>query len=441
METDAAQIRQQIAELVKRYYESEFSAREFIPGKTPVPVSGRVFDETEIQYLVDSSLDFWLTTGRFADQFEREFAEHVGVKHALLVNSGSSANLLAVSALTSPNLGERQLKPGDEVITVAAGFPTTVNPIIQNNLVPVFVDVSIPTYNIDADLLENAVSDKTRAIILAHTLGNPFDLQKVAGFAKKYNLWLIEDCCDALGSTYSGRTVGQFGDISTFSFYPAHHITMGEGGCVATSNTELKIILKSLRDWGRDCWCETGHDNACGKRFERQHGDLPVGYDHKYVYSHIGYNLKITDMQAAIGVAQLKKLEGFLRIRKQNHDHLQNGLKTLQRYLILPRPVDNSEPAWFGFPITVSADAPFTRNELLKYLDSRRIATRLLFGGNLIKQPAYRQAKYRVAGELASTDRVMNSTFWIGNYPGLTTDMLDYVITEIMTFIRNTSAR
>lgn len=441
METNSANIRHQISELVKLYYKSEFSAREFVPGETPVPVSGRVFDETEIQYLVESSLDFWLTAGRFAGQFEKEFAEYVGLKHALLVNSGSSANLLALSALTSHRLGERRLKPGDEVITVAAGFPTTVNPIIQNNLVPVFVDVSIPAYNIDADLLENARSGKTRAIILAHTLGNPFDLKSVTEFADKHKLWLIEDCCDALGSMYNGRKVGQFGDISTFSFYPAHHITMGEGGCVATGNAELKIILQSLRDWGRDCWCETGHDNACGRRFDRQHGDLPAGYDHKYVYSHIGYNLKLTDMQAAIGVAQLGKLSGFLSIREQNHEYLLEGMKPLERDLILPQPAENSQPAWFGFPITLSADANFTRTELLKFLDSRKIATRLLFGGNLIKQPAYQQVNFRVAGELVNTDRVMNSTFWIGNYPGLTKEMLDYMISQFMTFVRNTTER
>lgn len=438
---DSEQIRNQIAQLVKLYYRSEFSAREFVPGEALVPVAGRVFDETEIQCLVESSLDFWLTTGRFANRFEREFAEYVGVEHALLVNSGSSANLLAVSALTSPKLGERRLKPGDEVITVAAGFPTTVNPVIQNNLVPVFVDVSMPTYNVDPALLENALSHKTRAIILAHTLGNPFDLQKVLEFSRKYNLWLIEDCCDALGSTYNGIKVGQFGDISTFSFYPAHHITMGEGGCVATSRSDLKIILQSLRDWGRDCRCETGQDNACGKRFDRQHGDLPLGYDHKYVYSHIGYNLKVTDMQAAVGVAQLSKLPEFVSVRKRNYEHLLEGLKTSGRHLILPEPTDNADPAWFGFPMTVSNHAPFKRNELLKFLDSRKIATRLLFGGNLTKQPAYQRIKYRIAGPLVNTDRVMNSTFWIGNYPGLTKDMLDYAISQINNFVQNASAR
>ena len=435
MEIDSDRIRGQISELVKLYHKAKFSPSKFVPGETPVLVSGRVFDEIELQYLVESSLDFWLTTGRFAREFERKFEEYIGVKHALLVNSGSSANLLAVSALTSPKLGDRRLKPGDEVITVAAGFPTTVNPIVQNNLVPVFVDVSIPTYNVDADLLEKAVGEKTRAIILAHTLGNPFDLEKIVELCKKHDLWLIEDCCDSLGSTYNGQMVGRFGAISTFSFYPAHHITMGEGGCVLTDNTELKIIIQSFRDWGRECWCEPGHDNACGKRFDRQYDDLPTGNDHKYVYSHIGYNLKLTDMQSAVGVAQLRKLEAFIRTRKDNYRALHEGLAGLNQYLILPQPTENTDPAWFGFPITIAPGAPFNRNQLLQFLDSRKIATRLLFGGNLIKQPAYREIHYRVAGDLKNTDTVMRDSFWIGVYPGMNAAMIDHVLATFRNFV------
>jgi len=439
MEKEPTILRRLISDLIKKYFELEFAQRRFKPGETLVPVSGRVFDESELQYLVESSLDFWLTTGRFADEFETKLAEYIGVKHALLVNSGSSANLIAVSALTSPKLGGRRLKPGDEVITVAAGFPTTVNPIIQNNLVPVFVDVSIPTYNADPDLIENAIGEKTRAIILAHTLGNPFDLDRIVKIANKHDLWLVEDCCDALGAVYEGKRVGSFGHIATFSFYPAHHITMGEGGCVATNDHALKIILQSFRDWGRDCWCETGHDNACGKRFDRQYEELPAGYDHKYVYSHIGYNLKVTDMQAAIGVAQLRKLQGFLEIRKMNFDYIVQGLKKFDRYLIMPQATERAEPAWFGVPITVSEQANFSRNDLLKFLDSRKIASRLLFGGNLTKQPAYKETKYRISGSLLNTDFIMNSTFWIGNYPGLTCEMLDYVISQFGAFIRDKS--
>jgi CDP-4-dehydro-6-deoxyglucose reductase, E1 len=432
-ETD--RLRQEIAKLVHQYHESAFQPRTFVPIETPVPVSGKVFDASELVHLVDSALDFWLTAGRFATVFEKEFAAFIGVKHALLVNSGSSANLLALSALTSPNLGERRLMPGAEVITVAAGFPTTVNPILQNNLVPVFVDVSIPTYNVDTTLLESAVTDKTRAVVLAHTLGNPFDLSQVGDFCRKHRLWLVEDCCDAVGSTYNGRMVGTFGDISTVSFYPAHHITMGEGGCVMTDNPRLKVILQSLRDWGRDCWCETGVDNTCNKRFCQQFGDLPEGYDHKYVYSHLGYNLKVTDMQASVGVAQLKKLPRFIDIRKRNYHFLYEGLKDLQQYLVLPEQTANSDPSWFGFPITIAQGAPLTRNELIRYLDEAGIGTRLLFGGNLTKQPAYREAAYRVAGDLPNTDRIMNRTFWIGTYPGLSEDMLHYVVTHLRKFV------
>jgi CDP-6-deoxy-D-xylo-4-hexulose-3-dehydrase len=345
--------------------------------------------------------------------------------------------LLAISALTSHKLGERCLMPGDEVITVAAGFPTTVSPIIQNNLVPVFVDINIPSYNTTPEMIEQALGPKTRAIILAHTLGNPFDAQKIKEIAKQNNLWLIEDCCDALGSTINGQRVGTFGDLSTYSFYPAHHITMGEGGCVVTRNAELKRIVRSLRDWGRDCWCDPGKDNCCGRRYERQLGDVPEGYDHKYIYSHIGYNLKLTDMQAAVGVAQLNKLDGFIEIRKQNYAMLYQGLKSFSPMLILSEALENSEPAWFGFPITVSQNAPFSRTELLRHLNVAKIGTRLLFGGNLIKQPAFRHTDYRVSGELTNTDRIMTSTFWIGNYPGIDNQMLEYMIEQFKVFMKS----
>jgi CDP-4-dehydro-6-deoxyglucose reductase, E1 len=435
MTTEPEILRREIAERVQAYYESAFPPRVFSPGETPVPVSGKVFDACELQHLVDSALDFWLTTGRFANGFETKFAAFVGAKHALLVNSGSSANLLAVSALTSPLLGERRLQAGDEVITVAAGFPTTVNPIIQHYLVPVFVDVSLPTYNIDVDAMEAALSEKTRAVILAHTLGNPFDALRVARFCEKHGLWLIEDCCDAVGSRCAGRMVGTFGDIATFSFYPAHHITMGEGGCLTTDDARLKVILQSLRDWGRDCWCEPGADNTCAKRFKGQFGELPYGYDHKYVYSHIGYNLKVTDMQAAVGLAQLEKLPEFINIRKRNYRLLREGLRSLEPLLILPEPAPHSEPSWFGFPITVTPEAPFTRNDLVAFLEGRRIATRLLFAGNVTKQPAFEGVRYRVSGSLDQTDRIMNSTFWVGVYPGLSKEMLDYVVAQIRGYV------
>ena len=435
MTTGPEILRREIAERVQAYYESAFPPRAFVPGETPVPVSGKVFDARELQHLVDSALDFWLTSGRFAKGFEKKFAAFIGVQHALLVNSGSSANLLAVSALTSPRLGKRRLKPGDEVITVAAGFPTTVNPIIQNHLVPVFVDVSLPTYNIDADAMEAALSEKTRAVILAHTLGNPFDVARVARFCEQHGLWLIEDCCDAVGSRYAGRMTGTFGDIATFSFYPAHHITMGEGGCLATDDAPLKVILQSYRDWGRDCWCEPGADNTCSKRFSRQFGGLPTGYDHKYVYSHMGYNLKVTDMQASVGLAQLEKLPEFIDRRKRNYRFLREGLRSLDSLLFLPEPTPHSEPSWFGFPITVKPEAPFTRNDLVTFLEDHRIATRLLFAGNMTRQPAYEGARYRVSGGLEQTDRIMNSTFWIGVYPGLSEEMLDYMVAQIHGYV------
>lgn len=430
------EIRQQIMELVAQYYEAAFPEQPFVPGETAVPVSGRVFDHTEITNLVDASLEFWLTTGRYAEQFEREFAKFVGVRHAILCNSGSSANLLALSALTSPTLAERQLKPGDEVITVAAGFPTTVNPIIQNGLVPVFLDIDLHTHNIDPTHLETAVSPRTKAIILAHTLGNPFNLDTIVEFANRHNLWLIEDNCDALGTTYRGRHTGTFGHLATVSFYPAHHITTGEGGMVLTNSPRLKKVVESFRDWGRDCWCAPGVSNTCGKRFEWQLGELPYGYDHKYIYSHVGYNLKMTDMQAAAGLAQLKKLPEFIQIRKRNWQYLHDGLRPYSQFLMLPQPTPHSDPSWFGFLLTVRPEAPFSRNQLIQHLEDNQIATRLLFGGNLTRQPAYQNIRYRVVGELTNTDVVMNQTFWIGVYPGLILPMLDYVIETFAAFFR-----
>ncbi|HEY3345339.1 MAG TPA: lipopolysaccharide biosynthesis protein RfbH, partial [Anaerolineaceae bacterium] len=420
MNDESLRIRDQILALVGEYAAIAFPERDFISGVTPIPVSGRVFDACEIQFLVDSALDFWLTTGRFAMEFERSFAHICGVKHAALVNSGSSANLLALTCLTSPSLKDRQLRPGDEVITVAAGFPTTVNPILQNQLVPVFVDVSLPTYNVDVTQLEAALSDRTRAIVLAHTLGNPFDLGAVTEFAHQHNLWLIEDCCDAVGALYRGCPVGTFGDLATTSFYPAHHITMGEGGCVLTNQAPLKKLVESFRDWGRDCWCDPGRDNTCGLRFEHQVGELPVGYDHKYTYAHIGYNLKATDMQAAVGLAQLQKLPGFIAKRRENFQILYDGLRDLQDIFILPEATPGSEPSWFGFSLAVRPGAPFTRAYVIDFLEKRGIGTRLLFGGNLTRQPAYQKVRFRAAGSLKNSDFVMNQVFWVGVYPGLT---------------------
>jgi len=430
-EVRANALRDRIRALVAEYYREAFPARDFAPGSSPVPISGRVFDEQELELLVESSLDFWLTTGRFAEQFEREFAKFVGVREAVLVNSGSSANLLAVAALTSQKLGDRRLRPGDEVITLAAGFPTTVNPILQNRLVPVFVDVHIPTFNVDVSYLETALSDRTRAVFFAHTLGNPFDLDAVTAFTKKHGLWLIEDCCDALGSTYRGEKVGTFGDLATVSFYPAHHITMGEGGCVLTEKPLLRTLVESFRDWGRDCWCAPGKENTCGKRFDWQLGELPHGYDHKYIYSHVGYNLKATDMQAAVGVAQLKKLPAFIEARKRNFAYLKSGLKDAAEHFVLPEATPNSDPSWFGFPLLVRETAPFSRNALIDFLNEKKIGTRQLFGGNLVRQPAYADLNYRVVGDLSNSDRVMNQAFWIGVYPGLTPAMLDYVLETI----------
>jgi CDP-6-deoxy-D-xylo-4-hexulose-3-dehydrase len=428
------ELRAKILELTAEYAAEEFPARKFIPGESAVPVAGRVFDAADVQSLIDSSLDFWLTEGRFARQFEKEFARFFNMRHSILVNSGSSANLLALTSLTSSLLKERQLQPGDEVITVATGFPTTVNPIFQNGLVPVFLDVDIPTYNIDVSQLEAALSEKTRAVMIAHTLGNPFDLKTVTEFCKKHDLWLVEDCCDAVGALYDNRMVATFGDIATVSFYPAHHITMGEGGALLTDKPKLKKIVESFRDWGRDCWCEPGKDNTCYKRFDWQLGNLPQGYDHKYTYSHIGYNLKATDMQAAVGVSQLKKLNGFIEKRRENFDYLTELLSPLQEFFILPKATRNSTPSWFGFLILVRPEAPFSRDELVRHLEAHKIGTRLLFGGNLIRQPAYRGKEYRVVGDLKNSDEVMRRVFWIGVYPGLTKPMLDFVAETMRQF-------
>ncbi|MFC4767261.1 lipopolysaccharide biosynthesis protein RfbH [Effusibacillus consociatus] len=431
MYSSAKELREKILELTRQYYQMNWGERSFHPGEDYIPVSGKVFDAEEICYLIDASLDFWLTTGRYASEFEHQFARFMGTRYAILTNSGSSANLLAVSALTSPQLGERRLQPGDEVITVASGFPTTVNPIIQNGLIPVFLDVHIPTYNIDTSLLETAISKSTKAIMIGHTLGNPFNLDEIKRVAQKHHLWLIEDACDSVGAEYRGKKVGSFGDLATVSFYPAHHITTGEGGAVLTSNPLLKKIVESFRDWGRDCWCAPGKDNTCGKRFDWKLGDLPRGYDHKYTYSHIGYNLKPTDMQAAVGLAQLQKLPGFIAKRRENFAFLRETLKEKEEVLILPEATPHSEPSWFGFPITVRAECPVTRNQLVQMLERHKIGTRLLFGGNLLRQPAYRGINHRVVGKLSNTDQIMNQTFWIGVYPGLTRDMLEYAATVL----------
>jgi CDP-4-dehydro-6-deoxyglucose reductase, E1 len=436
MPRSAEELRREILALVAEYHEVAFAPREFVPGESAVPVSGKVFGAEEVQHVVEAGLDFWLTAGRFAIEFERRFARVMQARHAMLVNSGSSANLVALSSLTSPSLGDDRLKPGDEVITVAAGFPTTVNPIVQNGLVPVFVDVEQGSYGPIVSQLEEAVSDRTRAVMIAHTLGNPFDLDAVTALVKKHDLYLIEDCCDAVGATYRGRSVGSFGDLATVSFYPAHHITMGEGGCVLAHKPAMKRLVESFRDWGRDCWCETGKDNTCGKRFEWQLGALPCGYDHKYTYTHVGYNLKLTDMQAAVGVAQLERLPAFIEARRRNFATLHAGLRELEDVLVLPEATPHSEPSWFGFPLMVREDAPFTRDALTRFLESRRIATRLLFGGNLVRQPAYQDVNYRVVGDLANSDRVMHGAFWIGVHPGLTDEMLAYMIESVNAFCR-----
>jgi CDP-6-deoxy-D-xylo-4-hexulose-3-dehydrase len=427
-------MRQQILDDVRAYAEQKLQPQEFIPGETVVPVSGKVLDPNDFAALVDASLDGWLTAGRFHKEFEANLAAYVGAKSAMFVNSGSSANLVALSGLTSPKLGKRALKPGDEVISVAAGFPTTVNPIIQNGLRPVLVDIELGTYDAISDRLREAVSSKTKAIMMAHTLGNPFDLDTVRELCKEHGLWLIEDSCDSLGSTYDGQRTGSFGDTATVSFYPAHHITTGEGGAVFVKSPLVRKQVESFRDWGRDCYCETGCDNTCLKRFEWQLGDLPVGYDHKYIYSHIGYNLKATDMQAALGVSQLSKIDRFVQARKDNFDYLSAKLAGVEG-LILPRATPKSEPSWFGFPITLDPSHPVSRQALLQFLDSRKIGTRLLFAGNLTKQPAYRNVDFKIIGDLTNTDIAMNRTFWVGTYPGLTTPMLDYIAESITEFV------
>lgn len=428
-------LRREIARLVDQYAESKFSCSAFEPGNTVIPPSGKVIGVEELKNMVDASLDGWLTSGRFNDQFEKKLAEFIGIKYAITVNSGSSANLVAFSTLTSPKLGEKAIKKGDEVIGVAAGFPTTVNPILQFGAVPVFVDIDEKTHNIDASKVEAAISTKTKAIMLAHSLGNPFNLEVITELCKKYNLWLIEDCCDALGSTYKGRMVGTFGDIATLSFYPAHHITMGEGGAVFTNNIELKKIAESFRDWGRDCYCPPGNDNTCNKRFCWKLGDLPEGYDHKYTYSHLGYNLKITDMQAACGLAQLGKASGFIQTRKNNFAFLKSRLRSCEEFLQLPEATENSDPSWFGFPIAVKKTSPVSRNELTTYLDQNNIGTRLLFAGNLVRQPYMQKADFRISGDLTNSDRAMNDIFWIGVQPALTEEMLDYVATKIENYL------
>ncbi len=427
-ESRGSALRTQILDLVSEYHAEVHAPRAFIPGESPVPVSGRVYDASDLRSLVDSGLEFWLTTGRFATAFEKAFASRMGNRYAMLVNSGSSANLVAVSSLCSPLLADRRLRPGDEVITVAAGFPTTVSPIIQNGLVPVFVDVQLGTYNIDVTALEEAYSERTRAVVIAHTLGNPYDLGVVTEFVKRHQLYLIEDCCDAVGSEYGGKSVGTFGDLATTSFYPAHHITMGEGGCVLTSRSKFKRIAESIRDWGRDCYCDPGKENTCGKRFDQQFGDLPHGYDHKYVYSQLGYNLKLTDMQAAVGVAQLGHLEGFIEARRRNFALLHEGMKKHEDLFVLPEPTPNSKPSWFGFPLAVRPSAPFNRHQLVRYLEARRIGTRELFAGNLVRQPAFRDLRYRKIGDLPNSDYVMKNAFWLGVYPGITPEMIDYVL-------------
>lgn len=431
----AGKVRKEVLKAVQKYYQETKKGNTYIPGKTLINYAGRMYDEKELVNLVDASLDFWLTAGRYAQDFERKLADFLGVKYALLTNSGSSANLLAISALTSPLLKEKRLKPGDEVITTACGFPTTLNPILQNNLVPVFIDVELGTYNIKAELLTKALTNKTKAIFVPHTLGNPVNIEVISQFARKHNLWFVEDNCDALGSKYKGKFTGTFGHIATFSFYPAHHITMGEGGALVTNDSLLRRLILSFRDWGRDCWCEPGHDDTCQRRFSWQLGKLPFGYDHKYTYSHIGYNLKVTDMQAAIGVAQLEKLPSFIKARQDNFITLTKIFKKYEHYFILPQPTKKSSPSWFGFPVMVKGKVPFTRADIVNHLEENKIATRMLFGGNLTKQPAYEGMKYRVVGKLDNTDLVMNNLFWIGVYPGITKEKLAYISKTVTEFM------
>ena len=432
------QIHSEIMKLVKEWHTVKFAKKEFIPGQSYVNYSGRVFDEHELLNLIDSSLEFWLTEGRYEAEFCNKLNEYLKIKHALLVNSGSSANLLALSALTAPELEKigRRLMPGDEFITVAASFPATINPAVQYGMTPVFLDIELGTYNIDVSKLEEAITPKTKLIMIAHTLGNPFNLDAVMSVAKKYNLWVIEDTCDALGSKYKGQFCGTFGDMGTFSFYPAHQITMGEGGSVVTNNSILKLYLASYRDWGRDCWCAPGKDNTCGKRFEWELGNLPKGYDHKYIYSHIGYNLKLTDMQAAIGSAQLDKLSGFIKARQENHKFLLEGFKPFEKFFILPKTEEGSEPCWFGFMLTIKPDAPFSKQKIVTYLEERKIATRNLFAGNILKQPAYSKINHRIVGNLKNTDTIMNNGFWLGVYPGIDRERRNYMLEVMGEFCR-----
>jgi CDP-6-deoxy-D-xylo-4-hexulose-3-dehydrase len=437
MKDNILEIREEILSLVNDYSNINFKQKEFIPGVSDAPVSGKVIGALELKNMVEASLDGWLTTGRFNEQFEKKLASFLGIKCLLTVNSGSSANLIAFSTLTSPKLKERAIQKGDEVISVAAGFPTTVNPIIQFGAIPVFIDVKIPTYNIDENLVEEAITKKTKAIMLAHTLGNPFNVKKIKEICDKYNLWLIEDSCDALGSKFNNQNVGTFGDLATLSFYPAHHITMGEGGAVFTNSKKLERIAESFRDWGRDCYCEPGKDNTCNKRFGWQLGDLPFGYDHKYTYSHLGYNMKITDMQAACGLAQLERLENFIEKRKKNFNFLYKNFKYLEEFLILPEAEKNSEPSWFGFPLSLRKNNKFNRNDLVSYLNDNKIGTRLLFSGNLTKQPYMKDVNFKIQGELKNTDFVMENTFWIGVYPGLRTEHLNFITQKIKFFFTN----
>lgn len=427
-------LRQEISKLVAQFAEISLAPKPFVAGESVIPPSGKVIGVRELQLMVEASLDGWLTTGRFNAEFEKKLAEFLGVKYLISVNSGSSANLVAFSTLTSPKLGDRAIRKGDEVIGVAAGFPTTVNPIVQFGAIPVFVDVDMVTHNINADLVESAITPKTKAIMLAHTLGNPFNLAKIKELCDKHNLWLIEDCCDALGATYDGKMVGTFGDIGTLSFYPAHHITMGEGGAVFTNNAQLKLIAESFRDWGRDCYCAPGCDNTCGNRFGQQFGSLPSGYDHKYVYAHIGYNLKITDMQAACGLAQLERAQQFIDTRKQNFQLLKQRLSSLVEFLEIAEATPNSEPSWFGMPVTLKESTGVKRVDLLKFLDQNKIGTRLLFAGNLTRQPYFQGVEHRVVGDLTNTDRTMNQTFWLGVYPGLNQSHFDYVGEKLEEF-------
>ena len=429
-------LKQQILKLVKDFYDENHLAKKFIPSESYIPVSGKVYDHTDLQNLVEASLDFWLTSGRFNAEFEKSLANYLQVKYVLTCNSGSSANLIALSALTSNLLKDKALKAGDEVITCATGFPTTINPILTNNLIPVFLDVDIPSYNIDSSKLEEAITPKTKAIMIAHTLGNPFDLEKISAIAKKYNLFLIEDSCDALGAEYNGKKVGTFGDVGTLSFYPAHHITMGEGGAVFTNNSVLKRAMESIRDWGRDCYCKTGQDNTCNKRFCQQIGDLPFGYDHKYAYSHLGYNLKITDMQASVGLSQLKHLEKFIKKRRENFDFLLKNFQQFEEFFILPQSENKSNPSWFGFALTIKPNVKFSRNQLIIFLEEHKIGTRLLFGGNLLKQPYMQNKNYKIIGNLKNSDIVMNNSFWIGVYPSIGLEQLNYIITIFKKFIQ-----